>query len=93
MPGKAHSWSFDIVLMRELGGVGRLGMVCSTHWGGSRAFCRFSVATAFIIAKQGFLSKKTRELSNTEECVGNFLYGNSLFCSSIESGIFFTDFP
>ena len=68
-PGNVLFWSFDIVLRlnRELGGVWRLGVICSTNWGGSRTFSHFSVVAVLILAKQGFLSKKNLERSTREK--------------------------
>ena len=74
LPRNVLFWSFDIVLRlnRELGGVWRLGMICSTHRGGSRTFSRFSVAAVLMLDKQEFLSMKNLERSKSEK-YGEFL--------------------
>ena len=69
LPGNVLFWRFAIVLRldRDLGGAGRLGMICSTHEGGSRTFSPFSLATVHFSAYRGSLSKKTGERANTEK--------------------------
>ena len=68
LAGRALLWSFNTVLRlnRELGGVWRLRMMSSTHWGGSRTFSRFGDRSSCLGQTRIFVHENSRAVKYRE---------------------------